>query len=206
MSARSLDRRVLILLAIGAVLVVAYSIIRGATGTSDFKNPYRVARIFWETGKYATTGLLMLALIRFRPGWRTAILPALYLVLLVPGAVMAIDHFGLADAREPLSFNLSGPLAIAISVLFFSQLRVSLEVLRLLMWPVVLPIVAMATAVLIGIVEAGPIHFTGEANLATSGGFGPNQVSAVLGFGVYGLAHANAGALGEAVRRGLLCL
>jgi uncharacterized protein len=30
--------------------------------------------------------------------------------------------------------------------------------------------------------------------------------AAVLGFGVYGLAHANAGALGEAVRRGLLCL
>ena len=50
MSARSLDRRVLILLAICAVLVVTYSIIRGATGTSDFKNPYRVARIFWETG------------------------------------------------------------------------------------------------------------------------------------------------------------
>ena len=49
MSARSLDRRVLILLAICAVLVVTYSIIRGATGTSDFKNPYRVARIFWET-------------------------------------------------------------------------------------------------------------------------------------------------------------
>jgi sulfite exporter TauE/SafE len=28
----------------------------------------------------------------------------------------------------------------------------------------------------------------------------------VLGFGVYGLAHADAGALGEAIRRGLLCL
>lgn len=30
--------------------------------------------------------------------------------------------------------------------------------------------------------------------------------AAVLGFGVYGLAHANADALGEVVRRGLLCL
>jgi len=30
--------------------------------------------------------------------------------------------------------------------------------------------------------------------------------AAVLGFGVYGLAHADAGALGEAIRRGLLCL
>jgi sulfite exporter TauE/SafE len=30
--------------------------------------------------------------------------------------------------------------------------------------------------------------------------------AAVLGFGVYGLAHADAGAVGEAIRRGLLCL
>jgi len=30
--------------------------------------------------------------------------------------------------------------------------------------------------------------------------------AAVLGFGVYGLAHANAGALGEVIRRGMLCL
>jgi sulfite exporter TauE/SafE len=30
--------------------------------------------------------------------------------------------------------------------------------------------------------------------------------AAVLGFGVYGLAHANADALGEVIRRGMLCL
>jgi sulfite exporter TauE/SafE len=30
--------------------------------------------------------------------------------------------------------------------------------------------------------------------------------AAVLGFGVYGLAHADAGVLGDAIRRGLLCL
>ena len=30
--------------------------------------------------------------------------------------------------------------------------------------------------------------------------------AAVLGFGVYGLAHANAEALGEGIRRALLCL
>ena len=46
------NRRVLLLLAVLAVAgVVAYSIARGVTGTSDFKNPYRVARIFWETGE-----------------------------------------------------------------------------------------------------------------------------------------------------------
>jgi hypothetical protein len=52
MAVRFPNRRVLLLLAVLAVAgVVAYSIARGVTGTSDFKNPYRVARIFWETGE-----------------------------------------------------------------------------------------------------------------------------------------------------------
>ena len=127
--------------------------------------------------------MLIVALARFWPGWRHAILPAIYLLLLVPGAVVAIDHFGLSSARVPISFNLSGPFAIAMSLLFFAQVRTSLERFRLLVWPAVFPILAMATAVLIGTIEAGSIRFTGESNFATSGGFAPNQVSAVLGFG-----------------------
>jgi hypothetical protein len=46
---RSLDRRYLALLAMFAAAVVVYSTIRGATWSSDFKNPYRVARVLWET-------------------------------------------------------------------------------------------------------------------------------------------------------------
>jgi hypothetical protein len=52
MAVRLPNRRVLLVLAVLAVAgVVAYSIARGVTGTNDFKNPYRVARIFWETGE-----------------------------------------------------------------------------------------------------------------------------------------------------------
>jgi hypothetical protein len=47
---RSLDRRWLTILTIIAFAVLIYSTIRGATWSSDFKNPYRVARVFWETG------------------------------------------------------------------------------------------------------------------------------------------------------------
>jgi hypothetical protein len=142
------------------------------------------AHVFWETGKYAVAALLVLALVRFRPGWRALMLPGLFVVLLVPGALVAIDHFGLSGAREPVSFNLAGPLAIALSLAFFGQVRVGWARFRRQLWPVVLPIVATATAVLIGTVEAGSIRFDGESNFATSGGFSPNQVAAVLGFGV----------------------
>ena len=44
----SLGRRKLALLALLAAAVLVYATVRGATWTNDFKNPYRVARIFWQ--------------------------------------------------------------------------------------------------------------------------------------------------------------
>ena len=38
------------LLAIAALALILYAILRGATYSNDFKSPYRVARVFWETG------------------------------------------------------------------------------------------------------------------------------------------------------------
>jgi O-Antigen ligase len=141
--------------------------------------------IIWPlTGKFALSGLLVVAMFRFFPGWRRFILPAAYLALLVPGAVLAVSHFGLWESRGPLTFNVMGPVSLAVCVVFFAQARMGVATFRLMLWAVVPPIVATATNVLIGTVTAGSIKFTGESNFATSGGFQPTQVSAVLGFGV----------------------
>src|SRR5580765_7356319 len=94
MSARLLDRRVLILLSICAVLVVTYSIIRGATGTSDFKNPYRVARIFWETGALDIRGEP-----RYPPTVRVLMAPLAALPLGVAAAIWALASLSGASLR-----------------------------------------------------------------------------------------------------------
>jgi len=102
MSARSLDRRVLTLLAILAVVVVTYSIIRGATGTSDFKNPYRVARIFWETGALDIRGEP-----RYPPTIRVLLAPLAALPLGVAAAIWTVASLaavlGLPRVFERLS-------------------------------------------------------------------------------------------------------
>ncbi len=41
----------LILLAFLGLALVSYAILRGGTYSNDFKNPYRVARVFWQTGR-----------------------------------------------------------------------------------------------------------------------------------------------------------
>ena len=110
MSARSLDRRVLILLAICAVLVVTYSIIRGATGTSDFKNPYRVARIFWETGvldirgepRYPPTVRVLMAPLAALPLGVAAAIWALASLAAILSVKLMLDHLGQSKAATAI--------------------------------------------------------------------------------------------------------
>src|SRR5687767_2056376 len=103
MSARSLDRRVLTLLAICAALVVTYSIIRGVTGTSDFKNPYRVARIFWETGV-----LDIRSGPRYPPTVRVLLAPLAALPLGIAVAIWALASVAAVVALPRLLERLSG--------------------------------------------------------------------------------------------------
>ncbi len=103
MSARSLDRRVLILLAVVAAVVVVYSIIRGATGTSDFKNPYRVARIFWQTGTLDIRGEP-----RYPPTVRVLLAPLGALPLGVAAAIWTLLSLGAVVALPRLLERLCG--------------------------------------------------------------------------------------------------
>src|SRR5262245_60732176 len=102
---RSLDRRELTLLAVLAAVVLIYSTARGATWTSDFKNPYRVARIFWETG-----ALDIRSEPRYPPTVRVLLAPLAALPIAVAAGVWALLSLGamafLPDAIERLS-NLS---------------------------------------------------------------------------------------------------
>jgi hypothetical protein len=70
-----------------------------------------------------------------------------------------------------------------ICALYFSQITFDQDALRRLLWCVVIPILGVGALTAYGIVSAEQIVFTGESNFMTSGGFGPNQVSAILGLG-----------------------
>ncbi|HEV8439957.1 MAG TPA: glycosyltransferase family 87 protein [Methylomirabilota bacterium] len=109
---RSLDRRALVLLAILVASVLTYSIIRGATLSSDFKNPYRVARVFWETGtldirgepRYPPTIRVLLAPLAALPiGVAAAIWSALSMaaVIALPGAVQRLSGASLREQALP---------------------------------------------------------------------------------------------------------
>ncbi len=141
------------------------------------------APIFWETGKYAV--ILILAVFLLRTGLRgPAVWPLAYLVLLVPSCFLTVSALGFGGAaRDAISFNLSGPVSLAVALMAFAS--VDLHEIRLsrLMMGLLWPIAGVASIAAYSTLTATTIRFSTESNFTTSGGYGPNQVSAILSIG-----------------------
>ena len=139
------------------------------------------AGVVWEFGKYASAAILIVALIRSRGPvhW----LAISYFALLLPSAFLTMAGQTAAAAEQSISFNLSGPLAIALCLCYFTRvkphevapIRVALAALG--------PIISIATISVYSTLTATQLAFTRNSNRVTSGDFGPNEVSAVLGMG-----------------------
>lgn len=140
------------------------------------------AGVFWEFGKYATIAVLGLALLRMKK-WKSAGLPVLFFCLLALSIPLTLLSLSPSQARQEISFNLSGPLCLAVSALFFAQIKLDWEARQKIVWSITAPILGIAALCVYGIASAQDIVFTNNSNFTTSGGYGPNQVSAMLGLG-----------------------
>ncbi len=139
---------------------------------------------FWEGAKYAIAAIFIIALVKRRCVKGLA-LPITFFFLLLPSIILILTELSYEEARSNISFNLSGPFTLAVSAWFFSNLKLSREHLLKLYLFIIAPVVSIAAVTIFGIVTARDVQFNGESNLALSGGFGPNQVSAILGLGAF---------------------
>ncbi len=136
----------------------------------------------WEFGKYALALIVLVAMCRGR--WvRVSLLPLAYFLLLLPAAVVTMVSLNASAARNALSFNLSGPLALMLSVFFFSGLTLSREQWTKLMLWLMAPIVGITALTALHLATT-TVVFGRSSNLEASGGFGPNQVSSAMGLGI----------------------
>lgn len=139
---------------------------------------------FWEGAKYAIAASFIISLIKHKR-FKGFALPAIFFLLLLPSIILMITELNYEAARSNISFNLSGPFALAACVWFFSNLKLSRENLLRIYLFLMAPVVSIAVVAIFGIVTAKDLQFGGESNLALSGGFGPNQVSAILGLAAF---------------------
>ena len=144
------------------------------------------ASVPWELGKYAFVVVAGLAILR-SGRFRGAALPGVYAALLVPSALLVVWEAGPQMARDAISFNLSGPLALAIGVWFFSRLALPKSDIPVILVALVAPNLSVWSDAVSSTLGSATLEFRMMSNFAASGGFGPNQVSSMLGLGALSL-------------------
>lgn len=140
------------------------------------------AGVFWEYGKYAVCAIFLVGMAR-NFGTRIPALPLFYFAFLLPSALITLTESDPSLTRMLISFNLSGPLCLMICACFFYHRQISLEALRGIVIAFLSPVLGIAALAIFGIATAEELKFDAQSNPITSGGFGPNQVSGILGLG-----------------------
>ena len=138
--------------------------------------------VFWEFGKYAAILVLVAASRRIRPV-RDARRLCFCFLLLLPSALLTVANSSIDRIHHELSFNLSGPLALAACGAFFASVEFTPRQLQKTLVAALAPIISIWSLVIVRLANTKALHFSTESSFETSGGFGPNQVSSTLGFG-----------------------
>ncbi len=90
-----------------------------------------------------------------------------------------------AKFGNALGFNLSGPVCLGISALYGYQNPITQQRFKTVLELLIYPLVAMVTYVILYAPSLEEVITGTGSNFATSGGFGPNQVSTVIGLGMF---------------------
>lgn len=109
-----------------------------------------------------------------------------YLICLVPAIFVAAMTLSFeANFRKNVLFVLSGPICLGIASIFCFDRKVSKRLLDDILLFVLLPLMSLTTYVFIYAPSIRDVLSGTSSNAAASGGFGANQVSTVLGLGMF---------------------
>lgn len=141
---------------------------------------------FYETGKYSVILFLLIGMLYKGTSVKTVTF-WIYLLILFPGVVVA--SFTLeydVVFRKAIAFNLSGPVCLGVSALYCYYKKVSANQYNYVLLMLLLPLVANMVYLFLYTPNIGEALMTGtNSNYAASGGYGPNQISTVMGMGAF---------------------
>lgn len=138
--------------------------------------------LLWEIGKLG--GVILLILGMMFPEEKKGQIPfaaTVMLALLLPGVVFTFSWSN--NIREDLTFNISGMVCLIISMIYFYKRSIGYTTFRKMLSYSLLPIIVLCIVLYYRTPSLETIEFRTSANFATSGGFGPNQVATILGYG-----------------------
>lgn len=160
---------------------------------AGFEIVYRIGKFYllWELGKYLCIMVLVFGLLFSKRSFKIATPFIVYMLLLMPGIGVAL-YYGYSDSvyvRKLILQNMSGPICLGIAGVYFFRRQFSQESIIRLLRIGILPSITLVTLLFLG-KKISEISFATGSNFETSGGFGPNQVSTMLGWGIILLGFA----------------
>lgn len=138
-----------------------------------------------EFGKYSIILFMFLGMI-YSGFSHKAIIYWLFLVFLIPSIILSTltSNFE-TDIRKAIAFNISGPVCLGISAIYCYQRKITFDRLKGVITAFSLPLIAIVVYLYLYTPSVRDVVTGTQSNFETSGGFGPNQVSTILGLGIF---------------------
>jgi O-antigen ligase len=140
--------------------------------------------VFHELPKYAVLVFLFVGLVVEKRRHHVSLSYLIYILLLLIGIAFVDIPFD-ESIRKAIAFNLSGPILVGVSAIYFYRRPLAFSTLMDMLFYMALPIISMLALLYFRTPSLSEISFGGGANFETSGGYGPNQVATILGVGMF---------------------
>ena len=138
-----------------------------------------------EYGKYLVMLFLFLGML-FTGFSRNALVYWLFLFFLVPSVVLSTVTLDITtDVKKAIVFNISGPVCLGISAIYCYKRELTFQRLLGIITAFSLPLLCLVTYLYFYTPNIQDVVTGTQSNFETSGGFGPNQVSTILGLGIF---------------------
>lgn len=138
-----------------------------------------------EYVKYAVMGFMLVGMF-YRGFSRNALAYWLFILLLIPSILFATSSLSLeADIKKAIFFNLTGPFCLGIASIYCYRRPIYFEQINFILISLSLPLVSLLTYLFLYTPSVRDVVVGTSSNFDTSGGFGPNQVSTILGLGMF---------------------
>ena len=140
---------------------------------------------FEQFAKYGVIGVLIIGMM-YRGFSKNAILYWIFGLLLMPGVILSFFTLNFeTDIRKAITFNIIGPITLMVSAIYCYQRKISFENIKRIVDMLAYPLMATLVYMYLYTPSVKDVVTNTESNFETSGGFGPNQVSTILGLGIF---------------------
>ncbi|KFF05191.1 O-antigen ligase family protein [Flavobacterium reichenbachii] len=138
-----------------------------------------------EAGKYIIMIFMFTAII-YSGFSNRAFIYWVFFIFLIPGVIVSVFSLNFdTDIRKAIAFNITGPVCLGMCAIYCFERRISYERLKSVITVLSLPLVSTAVYLFLYAPSVKEVVKGTDSNFLTSGGFGPNQVSTVLGLGLF---------------------